>query len=213
MSDTHMLEQRAVSLFDDNYPKVHGVFMPSYERQGFALRVSEDEIGSYVQYGSEPKQAKNDTAMANTLFYDRLLKEFSQLPAEIRKQLTLRIREPTSSKHGQPLLIRVGRTRESPPEYARHSIALHIKAVFDKYDAAATRIEYEGERRQEYKMPFMSSLDTATPQQYETARMYHFMHLGLSPFYKPLPKPNLAAIPPAPCIDSRATTMAYRPDA
>jgi hypothetical protein len=211
MSDTQMLERRVNSLFDENYPKAHALFRPTYERQGFVLRVGEDEVGSYVQYGNDPKKAKNDNAMANVKFYDRMLKEFSQLPEEIRKQLTLRIREPTDSLHSQPLLIRVGRTRESLPEYARHSIALHIKAVFDKYDAAATRIEYEGERRQEHKMPFMSSLETTNTQQYETARMYHFMHLGLSPFYKPARSPTPTVTEP--CIDPKATTVAYRPDA
>lgn len=213
MSDTHMLERRVNSLFDENYEKARTLFRPTYEQRGFTLKIREDEIGSLIKYCDALVEPKNGAIRASVRFYDTLLKEFSELPEWIRKQMTLRVREPTTSLHSQPMLVSIGRTRDSDPDFARHSVALHIKAVFDKYDASVTRIEYEGSRRQEHKMPFMASLDTASHLQAETARMYHFMHLGLGQFYTPQPRQTLVEIPPAARVDPKATTVAYLPDA
>jgi hypothetical protein len=202
MTDT--IERRVSSLFDANLPKIMGVFRPEYAKKGFTLRVGDNDVGEYVRLGTAIRTPKQDTALAHVKFYDRLVRELAALPQNIRNTLTLR----AHASEGHPLGIGIGRTRDASPEVARHSVWLHLSQMFDTYDTKVTRVEYDGERRHVLAMPFMADLERAETQQYEMARMFHYMHLGLSPHYAPdLKKPQ--ALPPASSPVWTATTKAY----
>jgi len=186
MTETSFLERRVNSLFDKSYEQVRKIFRPAVVVNGMPHQIPDHafdnfRLGSYIQFGDHTLKAEHETAQAQVAFYDRLLEDFSALPDWIRKHMTLRYRAPQNS---HPLSIAIGRTRESDQDVARHSIRLAIEPIGGMYHTKITRVEYEDKRRHELPMPLVNDITVLNRDQYELARQYHYMHLGLSNLYK-----------------------------
>ncbi len=203
---TFHTERRMNSYFDQNYQKVCELFRPEVSVKGVMHKLTDAGVGDYIKFGEQVLKREHNTAASQVRFYDRLTQEISKLPEWIRKQITLRAKEPS---HGHSMYVSIGRTLDSDPDVAKHSVKLYVSPLGNMFHTKAMSVRYEGKHREELPLPMMADLDHLTLEQHEFVRKYNYAHLGLASFYKPLPSPMDTRVRTK--ADSKATTMRAPP--